>query len=337
MTTASRLALALGAAVAGFVLLIALITASDEDSGSGLGGNGGALNPASVPAQFAPWLAQAGAICPQVTPALLAAQLNQESGFRVDAVSPVGAQGPAQFMPGTWPSWSADDDHNGRTSPFDIADAVMAQGRYMCALASQMAAALAQGRVHGSITDLAIAAYNAGPGGVLAAGGVPANGETEAYLARINADTARFAGAGSAPGLIPDDAGFASTVVAAAQRWLGTPYVWGGGGTGGPTGGGFDCSGLTLNAVYVASGGRITLPHNAAAQAQLGTPVPNAQLRPGDLLFFADSPTTPPHHVGVFAGGTQMVDAPEAGAPVRVTQLGSPYYTRQTITARRFG
>src|SRR5262249_13263715 len=145
-----------------------------------------------------------------------------------------------QFMPGTWPSWSQDDDHNGQVSPFDVGDAVMAQGRYMCALAAQMAQALAAGRVQGSLRDLILAAYNAGPAGVLAAGGVPRSGETDGYVSRINAALARVGtasqpGVGPGAGLVPNDGSFASNVVLAGQRWLGQRYVWGGGDPNGPT------------------------------------------------------------------------------------------------------
>jgi cell wall-associated NlpC family hydrolase len=302
------------------------------------------LNVASVPATFSAWLQRAATLCPQIGAPLLAAQLHQESNFNPGAVSPVGAQGAAQFMPGTWPSWGRDDDGNGRVSPFDVGDAVMAQGRYMCALAAQMTQSLAAGRVHGSVADLALAAYNTGPGGVLAAGGIPHNGETDTYVARIDAAIPTFGGAGEPAGpggptggvAVPTDGSFASNVVLAAQRWIGAPYVWGGGDVTGPTGGGFDCSGLVLNAVYTASGGQIRLPHNAAAQSQLATPVTTSQLQPGDLLFFANSAAAPPHHVGIYIGNSQMIDSPDSGENVRISPLTTPYYKTQTITARRF-
>ncbi|MEI2713889.1 MAG: NlpC/P60 family protein [Nocardioides sp.] len=61
-------------------------------------------------------------------------------------------------------------------------------------------------------------------------------------------------------------AGFAGAFIRAAATKLGTPYVWGGGDFNGPTGGGFDCSGLVLYAAYQASGGRLRLPHYSGAQ-----------------------------------------------------------------------
>ncbi|MCK9895204.1 lytic transglycosylase domain-containing protein [Frankia sp. AgB32] len=132
---------------------------------------------APVPAALRPWIDRAGSQCPQVTPALLAAQLSQESGFDPNARSAVGAQGIAQFMPGTWADWAVDADGNGTASPWDAPDAIVAQGRFMCALAARY-----QGQ-----TDLALAAYNCGPGPVDRAGAVPAIAETRHYVATITA------------------------------------------------------------------------------------------------------------------------------------------------------
>jgi soluble lytic murein transglycosylase-like protein len=92
----------------------------------------------------------AGAARREGVPAgLLAAQLQVESGFDARAVSPVGAQGIAQFMPGTWAGiwnpWRA-------ASPFDAAAAISAQARFMAGLL----------RTFGGRPELALAAYNAG-------------------------------------------------------------------------------------------------------------------------------------------------------------------------------
>ena len=73
----------------------------------------------------------------------------------------------------------------------------------------------------------------------------------------------RSAGGRPAANLPP---GFPGALIAAAASQLGKPYVWGGGNFNGPTGGGFDCSGLVLYAAYQASGGRIRLPHYTGDQ-----------------------------------------------------------------------
>ncbi len=74
-------------------------------------------------------------------------------------------------------------------------------------------------------------------------------------------------------------------VVAAAREYLGTPYVWGGGGIGGPSGGGFDCSGLTSFAVHAASAGKVSLPRTSEQQWTVGVEVPIEKAQPGDLVF----------------------------------------------------
>ncbi|MFN8110694.1 MAG: transglycosylase SLT domain-containing protein [Thermoleophilia bacterium] len=111
-----------------------------------------------------------------VPPVVLAALLQAESGFNPRAVSPVGAQGIAQFMPGTAAG-------QGLRDPFDPAQAIPAAGRLLGALA----------RRFGSI-PLALAAYNAGEGAVERYGGIPPYAETQAYVQRIMA----LAGGGGA-------------------------------------------------------------------------------------------------------------------------------------------
>ena len=94
-----------------------------------------------------------------------------------------------------------------------------------------------------------------------------------------------------------------------ALQYLGIPYVWGGA----SPATGFDCSGLVMY-VYAQLG--ISLPHFAAAQYQLGTPVDRSQLQPGDLVFFDAL-----DHVGIYIGNGQMVHAPQTGDVVKITAL----------------
>ncbi|MCE5292024.1 MAG: peptidoglycan DD-metalloendopeptidase family protein [Nocardiaceae bacterium] len=165
------------------------VTGSCEDSTAGESGTD--VRAGSVPGEFLPWLRQAGSLCPQIRASLLAAQIQQESAFNPQAVSSAGAQGAAQFMPGTWPAYGRDDDGNGQASPFDVGDAVMAQGRYMCAIAKTIDQAISDGRVKApdGPEQLYLAAYNAGEGAVLSAGGMPSGGDyttqTQPYADRI--------------------------------------------------------------------------------------------------------------------------------------------------------
>jgi cell wall-associated NlpC family hydrolase len=94
-----------------------------------------------------------------------------------------------------------------------------------------------------------------------------------------------------------------------ALRYLGIPYLGGGA----PPATGFDCSGLVMY-VYAQLG--ISLPHYAAAQYQLGTPVDRSQLQPGDLVFFDAL-----DHVGIYIGNGQFVHAPQTGDVVKITAL----------------
>ena len=102
-----------------------------------------------------------------------------------------------------------------------------------------------------------------------------------------------------------------SQAVALAQSYAGVPYLWGGT----DPAKGLDCSGLT-QLVYSKLG--VTLPRVAADQAKAGTEVGSlSQAQPGDLVFFG----SPAHHVGIYVGNGQMIDAPHAGATVGVHQI----------------
>jgi cell wall-associated NlpC family hydrolase len=137
-----------------------------------------------------------------------------------------------------------------------------------------------------------------------------------------------------------------ANAVAAALRYLGTPYSWGGGGIGGPGVGfgpggatlGFDCSSLVQYAYHQATG--LTLPRTTDAQAAaLPHLPPGTPLRAGDLLFF-HSPDDPPgnyHHVGIYDGQGGMVHAPRTGKTVEVIHnvLTDPYFRSQLALVAR--
>ncbi len=99
-----------------------------------------------------------------------------------------------------------------------------------------------------------------------------------------------------------------------AQRQLGRPYAWGGVG---PSA--FDCSGLVRWAWRAAG---VDLPHSAEAQYAVTTHISLAELRPGDLVFYAGL-----SHVGIYIGNGLMVDAPRPGTRVSVDgiySIGAP-------------
>lgn len=100
----------------------------------------------AVPAQYVDLL-NAASSASGVPQPVAAAQIDYESSFNPNAVSPTGAQGIAQFEPYTWPGY-------GTGSAFDPANAFPAYGRYMKELLTTE---------HGDLRN-ALAAYNAGPG-----------------------------------------------------------------------------------------------------------------------------------------------------------------------------
>ena len=110
----------------------------------------------------------------------------------------------------------------------------------------------------------------------------------------------------------PAQSGGVSAVLAYARAQLGKPYQWGGEGPNS-----FDCSGLTLMAWRQAG---VYLSHYTGAQWGETSRVAISDLRPGDLVFYgADGPSS--HHVGLYIGGGQMIEAPHAGANVRVASI----------------
>jgi hypothetical protein len=135
--------------------------------------------PSFVPARFAPAINRAAQRW-SVSAALLSAQLYAESGFNPFAVSSAGAQGIAQFMPGTAASY-------GLGNPFDAEASINAQAHMMRDLLGRFAS-----------VPLALAAYNAGPGAVGRCGCIPPYPETRGYVARI---LGLLAGAGDAGAL----------------------------------------------------------------------------------------------------------------------------------------
>ena len=144
--------------------------------------------------------------------------------------------------------------------------------------------------------------------------------------------------AASAPGVNPIVA-YAEDIAAgdAEPGWGGghVPYSWGGGhaGTPGPSLGtcsgytgplpcqadqtrGVDCSGLTRWVFDLAYGSDVLGPGNTNNQIAELTRVGAGQQAPGDLVFYGSS-TTNTHHVGIYIGGGEMIDALQTGTVVR--------------------
>jgi Transglycosylase SLT domain/D-alanyl-D-alanine carboxypeptidase len=134
-------------------------------AGAGAGASSTSL-PSFVPVQYREPILRSAARW-GVPPALMAGQLMAESGFDPDAGSPAGAQGIAQFMPGTAASY-------GLADPYDPVAAIDAEAHLMSDLLRQFGS-----------PELALAAYNAGPAPVEACRCIPPYPETQAYVTRI--------------------------------------------------------------------------------------------------------------------------------------------------------
>ncbi|WP_329020885.1 peptidoglycan DD-metalloendopeptidase family protein [Streptomyces sp. NBC_01601] len=221
----SPLALGLG--------VILLISASDDDDGGGGGGDfslsAGALRVGKgyVPAEYAGLIEKAAADCDQgLSAAVLAAQIQQESGFNPDAQSkdpktgkPI-ADGIAQFIPSTWASSGIDGNGDGKRDVWDPEDAIPSQGEMMCKL---LKTAKKHPGYNGAPIELALAGYNAGWGNVAKYQGVPpasfADGQTYNYVKTIMASVARL----TAPDT-DGDPGTSGGWGLPVKGKLGTPY-----------------------------------------------------------------------------------------------------------------
>ena len=265
------------------------------------------LQPNTVPSQYVALIQKAATTCPILSAPLLAAQFYQESGFNPNSVSDTGAEGITQFEPGTWTTWASPNDGDGKENPFNPADEIPAAARYDCALAQQTS------KVPGDAVGNMLAAYNAGPGAVLAAGGVPDFSQTQGYVKNIEALEKSFAA--PATTTVISASSVAVQAIKFAYDRLGTPYLYGGTGTAADNGE-FDCSGLT-QAAYASAG--VTLPRVAAEQWYAGVHIPRSQLEPGDLVFFATNTSDPStiEHVGIYVGGGAMIDSPHTGSVIR--------------------
>jgi len=117
------------------------------------------------------------------------------------------------------------------------------------------------------------------------------------------------------------------SLLGTAEHYQGVPYRWGG-----ASGDGVDCSGLVVRAALDL--GR-RLPHSAAELFQLGDPVAENDLQPGDLVFFANTYKPGISHVGIYKDGSRFVQASSAAGRVTVGDLKRPYYRSRYAGARR--
>ncbi|MFB7030979.1 MULTISPECIES: NlpC/P60 family protein [unclassified Streptomyces] len=348
--------------VAFFGMVLAGAAASDASGRAGVTMVGG-LNMKLLPAagrKWAPWYVKSAAQCPgKITPALLAAQGYQESGFSPTIEGPPTqygrAKGIAQFIDSTWLTWGRDEDGDGtELGAKDPEDAIMAQGRYMCRLVKD-------GEKSGYRDDpvrLALAGYNAGWGWVTHYRGVPpvgfAAGQTYNYVRIITANARAWSAVTGAASLSGLGTGSGPDAVRRAATQLGIPYSWGGGTPAGPSRGfcdgrngyirgvcsaattpGYDCSSLVQYAWWPS----LKLPRVAADQygATASRPVAKDGLQPGDLLFWSKGGTRAIYHVAIYAGNGTVLHAPRTGKPVQVQPIDAAMPAADYVGATRPG
>ena len=116
-----------------------------------------------------------------------------------------------------------------------------------------------------------------------------------------------------------------SKVVNYALQFVGNPYVWGGT----SLTKGVDCSGFTMQVMKQFG---VSLPHYSGAQAKMGKPVKSSEMRPGDLIFYANSSGTV-NHVAIYIGNGQVVHAAsrKSGIKISTWNYRSPVAIRNVL------
>ncbi|MDQ2851172.1 MAG: peptidoglycan DD-metalloendopeptidase family protein [Actinomycetota bacterium] len=275
--------------------------------------------PLSIPADIKALYVAAGKRFGIPWPLLGGIGMEETGHGRNTGTSSAGAQGDMQFMPATFAEYGVDGNGDGVKDIRNPADSIFTAANYLVqsgAKSDVRKAIFAYNHADWYVNDVLYYAQAYGGGQF---SNSPINvGCTDAPPGGI--------GAAAAPG-------YEAAAVAEAKKWLGTPYVWGGGGVNGPTGGGFDCSGLVQDVVYVATGKKLTLPRVSGAQYTTATmatvatysgsgPMDLTGMRPGDVIVFnVPADQDPWGHVGIYVGNGQVIHAPRPGTVVRVADL----------------
>lgn len=120
-----------------------------------------------------------------------------------------------------------------------------------------------------------------------------------------------------------------SDVVAFAQQFIGTPYVW----AGNDLSKGVDCSGLVQQ---VLKNFGISVPRTTYDMIGVGKGVKMNELQAGDLVFFDnDGSKAGPDHVGIYIGDGKMIEAPRPGKNVQISRIDDGYWGKYFMGGRR--
>jgi NlpC/P60 family protein len=252
-----------------------------------------------IPPRLLPVYQAAADSCPGLPWSVLAAIGKVETDHGRSAAPGVtsganfaGAAGPMQIGIGgkagnTFAGYAVDADGGG-ADVYNPIDAIFTAANYLCR----------NGAARGADVAKAVFAYN----------------HADWYVTKVLAIASGYAATqGLPPGAPAEDV--AAAAVQFAYSELGKPYQWGATGEQGF----YDCSGLMLRA-YQAGG--LQLPRTSRDQWYHGARVWEvSQMQPGDLVFYAHNLADPAtiHHVGIYIGAGNMIDAPYTGANVRIT------------------
>lgn len=118
-----------------------------------------------------------------------------------------------------------------------------------------------------------------------------------------------------------------SQILIEAQKYIGTPYAYGG-----ASPSGFDCSGYVY---YVLKQVGLSPYRTPASQYNQGTAVSKEMLKAGDIVFFADTAASGISHVGIYAGNGLFLHAPNSRSTVSYSSLTSGYWANHYYGARR--
>lgn len=125
-----------------------------------------------------------------------------------------------------------------------------------------------------------------------------------------------------------DRGGVRNTAAEIGLQYVGYRYTWGG--TSPATG--FDCSGF-VQYVYKTMG--LSLTRDYWGMLEQGTRITQAELQPGDLVFFVNTYKAGLSHVGIYVGNGDFVHAIDEARGIQVSSLWTSYYSSRYYAARR--
>lgn len=300
-----------------------------------------------VPPHAIPWVSKVSQAS-GIPSTVVAAIMKQESSFDPNAENAVteGHYGLVQMSPTIWTTYGGPvgRDAHGRPNGIRNIDLYLKvagdylKGRWANVASLRQAHPDAPWVRELSMTDSFIVAHNAGEGWLYTYPFIPA--ETSVFIEAVRAATNAASLVDMAPGetacQVPGGVANGNAIVDAGKALLGTPYVWGGN----TPEEGLDCSGFVR---WVFSGQGVSLPRVANDQGRVGNDVysgsgwtiPWEKLKPGDAIAFGQT-SSHYHHIGIYAGGNQMIHAPQPGDVVKFAPLDIPYWQSFYWSVRRY-